>query len=226
MVNLSSDPEHVDAEALVLARALLQIGAVSLAPSKPFTWASGLKAPIYCDNRLTLGYPNLREHIAQGLARRIEQLDPRPDAVVGVATAGIPHATLAADRLGLPLAYVRAQAKSHGRGKQIEGVLEPGTRVAVIEDLISTGGSSLAAVDVLRHAGVEVVDLLALFSYGLPVAARKFEQAGVTWGTLTGFERLVAVAEADGLFSEGEIASLRSWQHDPEAWSAAHAHGA
>lgn len=203
-----------------IARRLLQIGAVTLSPSQPFTWASGLLAPIYCDNRLTLGYPDIRDQIAAGLMERIDRLPGAPpDAVVGVATAGIPHATLVADRLRLPLAYVRSQAKTHGKGKQIEGQLRAGQRVVVIEDLISTGGSSLAAVDVLLEQELEVLLVASVFSYGLRVAVERFASAGIPWTSLSTLHELLAVARREDLLSVADLASLESWRDDPIAWS-------
>lgn len=200
-----------------LARDLLEIGAVVLRPEQPFTWASGLRAPVYCDNRLTLAHPALRTRIADALAARIEA--DAVAAVVGVATAGIPQAALVAERLGLPMAYVRAQPKGHGRENRIEGRLAPGQRVAVIEDLISTGGSSLAAVEALREAGAVPVRVVAAFSYGLAAAAQRFAEAGVMHDTLTDFETLLAVAHADGALAEADLETLRAWRRDPHAWS-------
>ena len=202
-----------------LARHLLDIGAVMLSPKQPFTWASGLQAPIYCDNRLTLSYPELRTRIAEGLSAIVGDMLPAPDAVVGVATAGIPHATLVADRMGLPLAYVRGSAKKHGRGNQIEGGVSEGDRVAVIEDLISTGGSSLAAAKALSDAGIEVLGVVAVFSYQLDVANDRFLKAGIPLQTLTNLADLLDAAEADNLLPEDELRSLRAWRNDPMEWS-------
>ncbi len=201
---------------------LLAIGAVTLSPEAPFTWASGLRAPIYCDNRLTMAYPPVRRALSEGFAEILRGHDLSPEVIVGTATAGIPHAAWLAQRLDLPMAYVRAAAKAHGRGNQIEGLVEPGRRVAVVEDLVSTGGSSLAVVEVLQAAGAEVEAMLAIFTYGLPGSAARFAEAGVPLYTLTHFEALLAVAEARQHVSPDAVASLRAWQRDPAAWSQAH----
>ena len=205
-----------------IARDLLRIGAVSLSPEEPFTWASGLRAPIYCDNRLTMGYPEVRRKLLDGFVALHRQHDLRPDVVVGTATAGIPHAAWLADRLALPMAYVRSKPKAHGRGNRIEGILEAGQHVVVIEDLVSTGMSSLAVVEAVREAGVEVDALLAIFTYGLDGVAERFESAGVPFYTLTTFDALLAVAYEHKHLSDEQLRSLKSWQHDPKAWSGSH----
>lgn len=202
-----------------IARDLLAVGAVALRPDAPFTWASGLRAPVYCDNRLTLAVPDVRRRITEALADRVETASLAPDAVAGVATAGIPQAALLADHLELPLAYVRAQAKGHGRQNRIEGRIEPGWRVVVVEDLISTGGSSLAAVEALREAGAEVVGVLAGFTYGFSQAEEAFAAAGVPLYALTTLEALLEEAERSGSLDRQQLASLRAWRRDPQAWS-------
>ncbi len=202
-----------------IAADLLAIGAVSLSPEAPFTWASGLRSPIYCDNRLTMAHPPVRRRLAEGFAALLRRHGLTPGVIVGTATAGIPHAAWLADRLDLPLAYVRAQPKAHGRGNRIEGRIAPGQRAVVVEDLISTGRSSMAVVEAVQAAGAHVEALLAVFSYGLPAARALFEQAGVPCYTLTGFETLLAVAEAEGRLSPEALHSLRAWQQDPQAWS-------
>lgn len=204
-----------------VARALLAAGAVALRPDEPFTWASGLRSPIYCDNRLVLAVPESRSAIAEALADRVRQRGVLPDAVAGVATAGIPQAALLADRLALPLAYVRAAPKAHGRGNRIEGRVEPGWRVVVVEDLISTGGSSLQAVEALREAGAEVQAVLAVFSYGLPVAEQAFASAGVPLEALSDLEALLEEAGASGGLSERQLEDVRAWRADPGGWSRA-----
>lgn len=204
-----------------IAADLLEIGAVTLQPGDPFTWASGLRAPIYCDNRLTLAYPSARARITAGFQELAGRGRYRPEAVAGVATAGIPQATLLADRLGLPLAYVRASAKGHGKENRIEGRIQPGARVLVIEDLISTGGSSADAVGALRAVGAEPVAVLAIFSYGFEQVAERFAAAGVRFATLTNFATLLRVAERIGALDAEAVESLRRWQRDPEAWSRA-----
>ncbi len=200
---------------------LLEIGAVALRPDDAFTWASGLRAPIYCDNRLTLANPSARTRITSGFQELIGRGGYRPDVVAGVATAGIPQATLLADRLSLPLVYVRSAAKAHGKGNRVEGRVRPGERVVVVEDLISTGGSAVEAVEALREAGAEPVAVLAIFSYGFGRAAERFAAAGVRSATLTNFATLLRVAERIGVLDFDAIESLRRWQRDPEAWSRA-----
>lgn len=203
-----------------LARHLLEIGAVTLSPEAPYTWASGLRSPIYCDNRLTLGFPSVRRAIAEGFEAELDRHTVEAQVVVGTATAGIPHAAWLAERLQLPMAYVRSSPKAHGRGNQVEGRVEPGQTVVVVEDLVSTGSSSVAVVDVLRSAGAQVAAVLAIFSYGFDRAERQFRDAGVPLYTLTGLDALLAEAEASGRLSPEAVASLRAWRQDPEAWSA------
>ena len=200
-----------------VAADLLEMGAVMLRPAAPFTWASGLRAPVYCDNRLTLAYPVTRARITAGFQELIGRGGYRPDAVAGVATAGIAQAALVAERLGLPMAYVRASAKRHGRENRIEGVVRPGQRVVVIEDLISTGGSAVEAALALREAGAEPVAVLAVFSYGFDGVAERFAEAGLEVATLTDFPTLLRVAERTGTLADAE--SLRAWRRDPKGWS-------
>ncbi len=202
-----------------VARDLLRIGAVALRPDAPFTWASGRLSPVYTDNRLALSHPDVRSRIADGLAALARRL--APDAVAGVATAGIPHAALVADRLALPLCYVRAAAKGHGRQNRIEGLVEPGQRVVLVEDLVSTGGSVLAAADALREAGAEPVAALAVFSYGFAEADAAFTEAGLPLHTLTTFETLARVAREDGALSDADLDALAAWRSDPVVWSQA-----
>jgi orotate phosphoribosyltransferase len=203
--------------AQTVARALLAAGAVTLRPDEPFTWASGLRAPIYCDNRLALALPAARARIAEALAESVRQRGLSPDAVAGVATAGIPQATLLADRLQLPLAYVRAAAKGHGQKNRIEGRVEPGWRLVLVEDLVSTGGSAIAAVEALREAGAEVDLVLAVFTYGLPAATAAFEAAGVELAPLADLDALLG--EAAESLTEEQRAAVRAWREDPEGWS-------
>lgn len=194
-----------------IASELLRIEAVRLRPDDPFTWASGIKSPIYTDNRIALAYPRVRELIRDGLAKLTEQYG-KVDAVVGVATAGIPHAALVADKLGIPMAYVRSSAKSHGRQNRIEGRLSAGDRVIVIEDLISTGGSSLEAVEALRDAGVEVVATLAIFTYGFDAAKARFAEANCPLQTLSDYPTLIEVAKENGSVSEAQLQTLSEWR--------------
>jgi len=204
---------------LDLASGLLDAGAVRLSPREPFTWASGMKAPIYCDNRQLLGVPELRTKIVEILAARAAEL--KPTLIAGTSTAGIPWAALVADRLGLPMSYVRPEPKKHGMGRQVEGPDTWGRRVVLLEDLISTGGSSLKCVEGLRAEGAEVLEILALFSYGLPVAEQAFLEAKVALRVLTTFEELAARAEIKGILQGDDRASLADWKRDASAWSRA-----
>ncbi len=202
-----------------LAGGLLDKGAVKLSPDSPFTWSSGMKAPIYCDNRQLLGDASLRARIADALAEAVKALSPT--LIAGTSTAGIPWGALVADRLALPFAYVRPEPKKHGMGRQVEGPSAKAHRVALIEDLISTGGSSLKCVEALRAEGGEVAAVLALFSYGLPSGAAAFDAAKCPLQVLATFETLVMEAERRGAVDAGGAASLRSWQGDAGAWSTA-----
>ncbi|HLT45800.1 MAG TPA: orotate phosphoribosyltransferase [Rubricoccaceae bacterium] len=207
-----------DAPREAVARDLLRIGAVLLRPDDPFTWASGLRSPIYCDNRLTLSEPAVRRRLTDGFLAVLDREGLAPDVIAGTATAGIPHAAWLADRLELPMVYVRASAKGHGRGNQIEGRLDEGARVVLVEDLVSTGGSSLAAVEALRAAGAEVRAVVAVFSYGLGRAEAAFRAAGVPLFTLTDYDTLLDVARAEGRLDDNALAALRAWREDPEGW--------
>jgi orotate phosphoribosyltransferase len=201
-----------------IATHLLQIGAVSLQPNEPFIWSSGLKSPIYCDNRLTLAYPHVRSIIADGLAQLIRAHFPDVEVIAGTATAGIPHAAWTSERLGLPMCYVRSQAKAHGRGKQIEGKVERGQKVVVVEDLISTGGSSLTAVGALKEAGCDVLGVVAIFTYGLEKGKQAFAENDVQVHTLTDYDSLIETAVELGVVGEQDLATLRDWRKQPEAW--------
>ncbi len=209
---------EADAPARRLAADLLAIEAILLRPETPFTWSSGLKSPVYCDNRLTLAHPPVRRRIAEGFAEVIRAHALRPGVIAGTATAGIPHAAWLAERLDLPMAYVRSKAKGHGRENRIEGRVEKGQRAVLVEDLVSTGGSALGAVEALRTAGAEVAAVVAIFSYGLGEAERRFTEAGVKLRTLTDFEALLAVAEAEERLPANAVETLRAWRRDPEAW--------
>ena len=190
---------------------LLRIQAVKLSPSKPFIWASGVESPIYCDNRLTLSFPEVRNAICDGFVSMIKEKYPQAEAIAGVATGGIAHGMLVADRLGLPFVYVRDKPKAHGRENTVEGYLEPNAKVVVIEDLISTGGSSLKAVDALRNHGAEVLGLIAIFTYNFDKATAAFQTANCPMNTLTGFKELVQKIETEQLFSESDIAFMKNW---------------
>lgn len=205
---------------LDLASGLLEAGAVRLSPREPFTWASGMKAPIYCDNRQLLGFPESRARIKDALAERAAE--SRPTLVAGTSTAGIPWAALVADVLGLPMAYVRPEPKKHGMGRQVEGPHVDGHRVVLIEDLISTGGSSIKCVEALRHEDAEVLEVLALFSYGLPQAEEAFRAAAVVLRVLATFDDLSRRAQEKGLLDDRDRASLAEWRVDTVAWSRRH----
>lgn len=205
-------------KALKVAEFLLQIKAVKLNPKDPFTWASGIKSPIYCDNRVTLSYPQIRTFIRQAFAEAILESFGKPDVIAGVATGGIAQGALVAEELGLPFIYVRSSAKGHGMGNLIEGYFEKGQRVVVIEDLISTGGSSLKAVEALRDAGLEVKGLLAIFSYGFDVATQNFNEAHCPYITLSNYDILLQKAVSDNVLSEADLSSLQSWRTNPKEW--------
>jgi orotate phosphoribosyltransferase len=202
-----------------LPRALLEAGAVRLSPSQPFTWASGLKSPIYCDNRLLLGLPQARAQIAGALAGSIEVMSAMPTLVAGASTAGIPWAALAAAQLGLPMAYVRPEPKTHGMGRQVEGPSADGHKVVLIEDLISTGGSSIRCVEALRAEGAQVLCVLALFSYGLSIAKSAFVGAGLQCISLATFPALLERAVEMGAIEKESLQTLENWRRDPKAWS-------
>lgn len=202
-----------------LAKALLDIEAVTLAPNRPYTWASGLRSPIYCDNRLTLSSPAVRTLIADLLAERIKPL--QVDVIAGTATAGIPHAALVAERLGLPMVYVRGSAKAHGKGNQIEGRIQAGQRVVVIEDLLSTGMSSIEATQAVEAAGATVVRIQAIFSYGMTRLMENLEAARVQAEALLTFSELLETAVATTYISREEQDRLQDWAVDPVKWSEA-----
>jgi orotate phosphoribosyltransferase len=202
-----------------IAASLLEIEAVALRPHQPFTWTSGLKSPIYCDNRLTMSYPAIREAIAEGFAATIRQLYPDADVIAGTATAGIPHAAWVAQKLNLPMIYVRDKAKGHGKENLIEGAVKPGQKVVVIEDLISTGGSSLKAALAVNEAGAQALGVLAIFSYQLDKAVEAFKAAGMPLHTLSNYSALLDVAVELGKIKEEDVALLRSWRENPSAFA-------
>lgn len=201
-----------------IAEQLLDIKAVFLQPNDPFTWSSGLKSPIYCDNRLTLSYPKVRKNIATGLAALIKEKFPETEVVAGTATAGIPHAAWVSDVLDLPMAYVRSKAKAHGKGNQIEGKVGKGQKVVVVEDLISTGGSVINAVESLREAGCEVLGVVAIFTYELPKGNEMLGEAEIIAYSLTDYTSLLEVAQKKGYIEEADLASLTAWKENPEKW--------
>ena len=206
-----------------VAQHLLAVKAVQLRPEEPFTWSSGWKSPIYCDNRVTLAYPEVRSFIKNALAELIQYQFPGAEVIAGVATAGIPQGALVADVLGLPYCYVRPEPKAHGMGKQIEGHLPQSgplgpQKVVVIEDLISTGGSSLKVVDALRAAGAEVIGMAAIFTYGFPVADENFAAKGVPLACLSNYETLLTEAQTLNYISANTMQSLASWRENPADW--------
>ncbi|MBC1741487.1 orotate phosphoribosyltransferase [Listeria welshimeri] len=201
-----------------VAEKLLEIKAVFLKPNDPFTWASGIKSPIYCDNRLTLGFPKVRQFIAESLAEKIKETFGEVDVVAGTATAGIPHAAWVSDLLDLPMVYVRSKAKEHGKGNQIEGLIAKGQKVVVIEDLISTGGSSLKAVEALEEAGAEVLGIAAIFTYGLDKGKKLLAESNTKLITLTNYDELIEVALNKDYVTAEDMATLKEWKKSPENW--------
>ncbi|WP_295729096.1 orotate phosphoribosyltransferase [uncultured Limosilactobacillus sp.] len=207
----------------IVAKNLLDIRAVTLKPDEPFTWASGLHAPIYTDNRLTISYPFVRRNIAVGMTELIKHHLDDVDVIAGVATAGIPHAAYVAERLQKPLIYVRSKPKDHGRGRQIEGVLKAGQKVVVIDDLLSTGGSALKAVKAVQNAGGKVIGVVSIFSYQLKALDDNFQAAGLPYYSVTNYTTLIETAEQNQLISAAQLASLHAWRKDPMKWSQEHA---
>lgn len=201
-----------------VASFLLSTKAVKLSPEKPFQWSSGWNSPIYCDNRVTLSYPEARTFIKKTLAKAIKKHFPEAELIAGVATAGIPQGALVAEALGLPFAYVRPKPKEHGMGNQIEGRIEKGQKVVVIEDLISTGGSSLKAVDALRDAGIEVVGMAAIFTYGFKIADQNFAHKQVPLITLSNYNTLIDEAIKQNYITAESVESLKKWRRKPEVW--------
>ena len=203
----------------IFASKLLNVKAIKLQPTNPFTWASGWKSPFYCDNRKTLSYPALRNFVKIEICRLIEENFPEVDAVAGVATGAIAQGALVADELNLPFAYVRSKPKDHGLENLIEGELRPGMKVVVVEDLISTGGSSLKAVEAIRKNGCEVVGMVAAYTYGFDVAQKAFSDADVRLITLTNYEAVVAEALRIGYIAESDVELLNQWRKDPAHWN-------
>lgn len=200
------------------AEILLQIKAIKLEPQTPFTWASGWKSPIYCDNRIVLSYPPMRNYIRTELARQVEAIYGKPDVIAGVATGAIGIGILVAEQLGVPFVYVRPEPKKHGRQNQIEGHLEENKNVVVIEDLISTGKSSINAVKALRDAGANVKGMLAIFSYGFAISEKNFKEAKVELHTLSNYEHLIDQAHSTNYINEKEVETLKEWRIAPENW--------
>lgn len=203
-----------------VAKALLEIGAVFLRPDEPFTWASGIKSPIYCDNRLILSAPKQRKIVEEAIAKTVKDLYPEAEALMGTSTAGIAHAAIAAWLLDMPMGYVRGSAKDHGRNNRIEGRLEPGTKVVVIEDLISTGGSCIDVVEALREAGADVLGVVSIFTYGMQKGLDRLAAAKVKNNSLSNFDTLVEVAAEEGRIKESDIERLKKFRNNPsdESW--------
>ncbi|MGM0124255.1 orotate phosphoribosyltransferase [Enterococcus sp. AZ194] len=201
-----------------IAKDLLEIKAVFLNPKNPFTWASGIKSPIYCDNRITMSYPKVRKDIANGLAEKIKETFPEVEVIAGTATAGIPHAAWVAEILDLPMVYIRSKAKDHGKGNQIEGRISEGQKMVVIEDLISTGGSVLEAVEAAKREGADVLGVAAIFTYELAKGITNFEAHKTPLITLTNYSTLIEVALESNYINENELKLLKDWKTDPENW--------
>ena len=202
------------------AEVLLQVNAIKLSPSEPFTWASGWKSPIYCDNRIILSFPTIRNYIREIMGKEIEKLYGKPDVIAGVATGAIGIGMLVAEYLGLPFIYVRPEAKGHGRQNQIEGFVQKGQNVVVVEDLISTGKSSLNAVKALKEAEVHVKGMVAIFSYGFEVATENFKKENITLHTLSNYESLLEQALATNYIAQKELETLSVWNSNPSKWNA------
>lgn len=201
-----------------LAKSLLDINAVVLRPNNPFTWSSGWNSPIYCDNRLTLRYPEIRKNISKAFVDIIEQTYPEVEVITGTATAGIPHAAWIAENLDKPLAYVRSKAKSYGMGNQIEGGVDKGQRTVVIEDLVSTGGSAISVIEALQFIGAEVQAVLSIFTYGFDKAIQKFDDKNIPFYSLTDYTTLIDVALETGKIKDEDLKLLNSWRRNPETW--------
>ncbi|WP_424964418.1 orotate phosphoribosyltransferase [Ekhidna sp.] len=201
-----------------VAADLLKIGAIKLSPEKPFTWASGWKSPIYCDNRLSLSYPDVRSKIKTALSLAISNSFDGIDVIAGVATAGIPQGALVAEELGLPFIYVRSKSKGHGLQNMIEGKIEEGQKVLLVEDLVSTGGSSLAAAEALREAGAEVVGMVAIFTYGFQVSEDNFKEKGVDLVVLSDYHHLLDHAQDERMFENEVLKTLKEWREGPGNW--------
>ncbi|KYG78929.1 orotate phosphoribosyltransferase [Roseivirga echinicomitans] len=204
--------------ALRVASDLLEIKAIQLNKSQPFTWSSGWKSPIYCDNRLSLSFPATRTYIKKALAEACKLLYPEAQSIAGVATAGIPQGALLADEVELPFIYVRSSPKGHGMENLIEGKVAPGQKVVIVEDLVSTGGSSLKAAEALKAAGYEVLGMLAIFTYGFPLADDNFEKAGIKLHCLSNYSVMLEKAKELGYVNQDDLASLEKWRQDPSNW--------
>lgn len=209
----------MDSIKTTFAAKLLEVRAIKLQPNSPFTWASGWKSPFYCDNRKTLSYPRLRSFVKTELCHAIQEHFPEAEAIAGVATGAIAQGALVADEMGLPFVYVRSKPKDHGLENLIEGNLEPGSKVVVVEDLVSTGGSSLKAVEAIRNNGCEVIGMVASYTYGFPVAEEAFVKAGVELVTLTDYDHVVKHALAIGYIKPEDVEVIHEWRKDPANWN-------
>ncbi|MCA1030009.1 orotate phosphoribosyltransferase [Bacillus timonensis] len=201
-----------------IAEHLLEIGAVFLQPNQPFTWSSGMKSPIYCDNRLTLSYPHVRKEVATGLSELIKEHFKDAEVIAGTATAGIPHAAWVSDQMNLPMCYVRSKAKEHGKGNQIEGKVDRGQKVVVVEDLLSTGGSAIQAVNALREEGCKVLGIVSIFTYGLPVARDHLGSNDIEAFSLCDYQSLIDVALELGKIQPEDLEKLNRWKENPAEW--------
>lgn len=211
----NASPQQIAAK---VAAYLLEIKAIKLSANEPFAWASGWKSPIYCDNRLSLSYPEVRTYIKEALCKVIAEKYPNAEAIAGVATAGIPQGALVAEAMELPFVYVRSKPKGHGMENMIEGKITPGQKVVVIEDLISTGGSSLKASQDLKDAKFEVLGMAAIFTYGFPLADQNFEKAQIDLVTLSNYEAMLPIAVSKGYLTEDQVQSLKEWRENPAGW--------
>ncbi|MCH4169153.1 MAG: orotate phosphoribosyltransferase [Streptococcaceae bacterium] len=207
--------------AKAIAKDLLEIEAVFLSPKAPFTWASGIKSPIYTDNRITISYPKVRKQIANGFAEAIKAEFPDVEVIAGAATGGVPHAAWVAELLDLPMVYIRSKAKDHGKGNQIEGRIKPGQKMVIIEDLISTGGSVIATAEAAKREGADVLGVAAIFTYELPKGIANFEKAGVPFITLSNYSTLIEIAKEIGYVDEEELALLKHFKADQTNWQQA-----
>lgn len=201
-----------------VAQDLLEIKAVSLSPNEPYTWASGIKSPIYCDNRITMSYPSVRREIAKGLAELINRDYPEAEVIAGTATAGIPHAAWVAELLDLPMVYIRGKAKDHGKGNQIEGRITKNQKMVIIEDLISTGGSVIDAAVAAKNEGADVIGAAAIFTYELPKGIENFKKHQLSFATLTNYSTLIDVALELGTIEANDLSLLKEWKQDPTKW--------
>lgn len=201
-----------------IAKHLLTVKAVTLSPDEPYTWASGIKSPIYCDNRITMSYPIVRKDIAHALVEVIRREYPDVEVIAGTATAGIPQACWVADLMDLPMVYIRSKAKDHGKENQIEGRIEPGQKMVIIEDLISTGGSVLDACDAARREGAQVLGVAAIFTYQLPKGLNNFKEKGINLHTLTNYTTLIEVAIESGYIRQEDLITLSAWKDNPSEW--------